>query len=174
MHDTERGGLVSCPTKADALASLQEDHIFCWQGHGSATSLGLCTDPITTTDIASIPAGGLSQLRLVWLGSCSSMYQRHASSIGMRIKAKGAQAVFGYLYRYYPGLPGPQLFEKRAWEYLAQGDELNRACQRALRAVNDAGLGTLGLVDDPSTPAIEEGWYVENGSQKIVPAFTLP
>lgn len=92
-----RGGLVWCPTKADALASLQEDHIFCWEGHGWDTSLALCTDSITTTDIASIPDGGLSQLRLAWLGSCRGMYQRQASSIGMGIKAKGAQAVFGYL-----------------------------------------------------------------------------
>lgn len=65
------------------------------------------------------------------------------------------------------------MFEKHAWEYLAQGYELKEACERALTDAQNAGCPVPGLEDDPTTPQ-EEGWHVENDSQRIVPAFTLP
>jgi hypothetical protein len=167
-----RGGLVQSGTKAVALAALQDDQVVAFAVHGWNDYVNLTgSASLSTSDVAGLPGGALSQACLVWFSACGTM-GGGPTSLAMAVSGKGAQAVVGYLHYTYPEEPGFQMFESRAWDYLRLGQPV---CQAISLARTDAlvagyGLAACGVDDNPATSDIEGVTYT-GASVRIAPAW---
>jgi hypothetical protein len=170
-----RGGVVPGPSRTTALEALQADHVVSFNGHGWHNQVELSTTPaidLRTSDVQALPAGSLSQLRLVALHCCAGLPEPSVSpSIGEAMYAKGAQAVWGYeWYRYQGG--GTQVFEDLTWEYLADEWPLSTAILLALADTEAQGYDLVDLLleDNPVTPELEGVRWL-GSTTRIAPAF---
>jgi len=173
-----RGGVVAGPPLATVLDSLQEDQVVSINAHGWHTSVTLNTQPsvlLNLADIDALPAGALSQLRLIALHCCAALPSPSVSdSVGAAMFRKGAKAVWGYKYYRHQG-GGTRYFEDRVWSLLADGYGLHAAITQAKLDTTAQGYSLVRelLDDDPNTPQ-EEGVSWLGPNQTIAPAFTIP